>query len=250
MKLEEAKKLAIKTKIKLENYQKAKNKLQQHIQDLKEQFVNIKKKLEGSQQQPNESELLTELASLEMNMESIIKTLKTAEDTGFFKTEGKQKLAKLEEAKKQEETKTIEMITKAETQEEQEKKELARQEKIKKQEKLEEMRMMKVTKLKWKGWRMMDETKIELSKPVKAKKQEEMDFNRQESNEIEICEAESLASFGELDHKAGGGQEAKEAGHRDQEMIAKTKGINCGGINLAKIKMLTDKETESEAQHD
>ena len=53
-KLEETKKqekqeLDIKTKIKLANYQKAKNKLQQHIQDMKEQFVDIKKKLEGSQ---------------------------------------------------------------------------------------------------------------------------------------------------------------------------------------------------------
>ena len=27
-----------------------------------------------------------------------------------------------------------------------------------------------------------------------------MDFNRQESNKIEICKAESLASFGKLDH--------------------------------------------------
>ena len=73
----------IETKIKLGNYQKAKDKLLQHIQGRRKQFDNIKKKIEGPQQQSNGSELMTELASLEMNMEAINKTLKTAEDTGF-----------------------------------------------------------------------------------------------------------------------------------------------------------------------
>ena len=79
-----------------------------------------------------------------------------------------------------------------------------------------------------------------------------MDFNRQESNEIKICEAETLANFGELDHNniKHGNIANFIKQNIDTEMIAKTKGIKCRGINLAKIKMLTDKEIESEAQRD
>ena len=73
----------------LENYQQAQRRLQQHIQDMEEQFADIKRKLEGSQQQPDESELQNKLASLELNLEWITKTLRHAEATGFFESEGK-----------------------------------------------------------------------------------------------------------------------------------------------------------------
>ena len=74
----------------LEKYQEAKRRLHQHFQDMGEQIANIKRKLEGPQQQTDESELQNKLNSLELNMEWTIKTLRNAKAASLFESEDEQ----------------------------------------------------------------------------------------------------------------------------------------------------------------
>jgi hypothetical protein len=191
----------------LEKYQEAKRRLHQHFQDMGEQIANIKRKLEGPQQQTDESELQNKLNSLELNMEWTIKTLRNAKAASLFESEDEQdkneaellplpevleeqELIKLEKAKKQEELENktkVELVPSPEVLENKTKVELLPPPEVLEKAKTQEEQELAKLEKAMKQEELENETKVELPPPPKvlekAKNQEEQELAKREELE-------------------------------------------------------------------